>query len=1836
MKSILQKSVRIVLLFLAFIITSNQTNAQVVKAFKPLFQTTQKGGIVYLANVVVGCSANPTSAGGTCQSGTAEVPPSGNYVDNSFNGTYVDIDGDASTFMSSSDSLNLMNCSNITWAGLFWSASGSNPSNNKNIKIKVNKGAYQAISADSFFSNSVGYNSYHNYKNITSIVKAAGTKARFTVADIPYSGSGSNLWGGWTIVVVYANELVGMKQLTVFDGLVSVSGSTTAIAPITGFLTPPTGPVNLELGAVTFDGDRGSGYTGDQMLFNGVGSNYINLSDALNPSNDVFNSTVSYNGVLTPFRLPNLNNTAGLDADIFVPDNSSKTFIGNSATSANLKLTTGGETYLTQVITTAIDVYEPDLRITKTVKDRLGNNMYLGTINPGDTLTYTLTVKNFGSDTSLNTFITDSIQMNAIYVPGSMKITAGPNTGNKSDATSDDQADYNAANNTLKIRVGTGANSSTGGKVGNSINGADSTVVTFKVTASTDCFILRCDSVINNTANITGTGKISGNTLTVASNPFEFDASGCPISGATQTNIYIHNLNCTAPPDSSIQLCIGAVVPFSTLYTRTGYVFYNASYSVVTSPSVSGTYYAMRTSYAGCVDTVVLTVTFTKPNAGADQTGVCAGTSTVLTGINPANGTWTAQTGNPSGLTLGSSAGGVATVTTSNSAVGTYSFIYTVTGGCSDTTRIIVKLPSTSTNSLTICTSQVPYTWNGLTFNASGTQIAHLTNAAGCDSAATLTLTVISCIKPTPENGTVSSATGGTAIANVLSNDSTNGAKSTLSNSTIAQSGSWPTGITLNPATGAISVAAGTTPGKYPVTYQLCDKLTPSTCATAVDTVVVTPLIKPTPENGTVSAAGGTAIANILSNDSTNGVKSTLSNSTIAQSGSWPTGITLNPATGAVSVAAGTTPGKYPVTYQLCDKLTPSTCATTIDTVIVTANVNPVTENGIVSTTAGGIAISNVISNDFVNGVPATFSNSTLSQSGSWPTGITLDPATGAVSVAVGTTPGAYPVAYQLCDKLTPTTCTTVVDTVFVTPYVHPTTENGTVNSATGGVAIANILSNDNTNGVQSTLANSTISESGSWPTGITLNPATGAVSVAPGTTPGAYPVVYQLCDKLTPTTCGTVVDTIYVTCSPSTSISNVSICASSSYTFNSVTYNTAGTYVAHLTNANGCDSAATLVLSVVTLPAIVGSNSICLDSTITYTNLTSGGAWTSSDTAIITIDTTSGIALAKQVGTATISYSISAGCNLSTTLNVAITDCSGAVSGGGSGGLESKPLGNAISQRFINNITNSVDQKVNYTQMNSVVSIPGIQVMGIGGNANLQSLLPSVSSVSAVLGNNINAYVTSPSDLVNMTNALDVQSKDYTKNSTCKAVAFATKTSGIVYTHSKPICDRLREAELQNISNVTIGNITFVQYKLLQNNGDIEYAISFSAGKNASSNFYEIQSKWLNEDYTGLDTMYNFQIWGVSPTVVKSMVADVLQNIQSNLPYYQLTYSAVPQTYIMSHRRNQTSMDITINNNTASTTANLAVTDYMNEFSKALPARIIPVSINAYGKTLVSVDMQDKYQADVKMFDATNVLVNDEIYSNDGPWDINYNAAKTTVNQFDVINDGYTATPSEWRLFRKVALKATTSDYVSVYKLMKAAGLPRDLNAYNAFNFTADASGAGSLKITFVKNSITDWNNQYSVIIPAKQGLQEYSINYADLSAAGLGAIDASDINAITISFMVNSNNTVLNATISNARLVKATTVIVPVVEASVLVYPNPIVNEVTVKYNSANAGDIYINIYSAEGRLVAKQLASYLGGNVPKTTTIDLSKAVKGSYLVKVTNADGKVIGTTKLVKP
>ncbi|WP_461138206.1 beta strand repeat-containing protein [Spirosoma pomorum] len=252
------------------------------------------------------------------------------------------------------------------------------------------------------------------------------------------------------------------------------------------------------------------------------------------------------------------------------------------------------------------------------------------------------------------------------------------------------------------------------------------------------------------------------------------------------------------------------------------------------------------------------------------------------------------------------------------------------------TTAITSTCPTTSASLAGITTSNQPasttLTWHSSVSATAGNRIADVTAltsgtyyAAFFDGTCfTKTSPFVVLIVPcaNPDAGlTISAGTSGTVVANIAANDFVNGQPATLGtngNATVAQIGTYPTGVTLNTTTGSLSVAAGTTPGSYTVTYQLCDKLSPVNCTTALATFTVSPTLSGTVYNdgngltnnlidGTGTNAGGLYV--ILTNSASTSV---LANALVSTAGTYSfTGLTAGTYSvrlSTTSAVVGTTP----------------------------------------------------------------------------------------------------------------------------------------------------------------------------------------------------------------------------------------------------------------------------------------------------------------------------------------------------------------------------------------------------------------------------------------------------------------------------------------------------------------------------------------------------------------------------------------------------------------------------------------------------------------------------------------------------------------------------------------------------------------------------------------------------------------------------------------------------------------------------------------------------------------------------------------------------------------
>jgi uncharacterized repeat protein (TIGR01451 family) len=425
---------------LSAVLAVNPAAAQVVRNFTPRYNTNDNGDITMIGNTVMSCPGN-----GQCPNGRNGTGNSLN--DNDFNMTYVDVDGDASTFSSSSATLTLPAGATVLWAGLYWQGDSNNGARNT-VRFRTPATAYQTLTASRL---DVSGTVYQGFIDVTALVQSAGSGTYWT-ANVYSTNNTANVFAGWGMVAVYRLASAPPRNLVVFDGFALVQTGNTVSFGVSGFITPPAGPVNTRLGVITGEGDLG--FTGDSFLLNGT-----TLSDAQNPADNFFNSSISQYGVSFTAKNPNYLNQYGWDVDLV----SANGVLPNNATTATITLSSTNDTFYPGMVSFATDLYSPVLSgngFQKTVNDLNG-----GSVRPGDVLEYTLTFRNTGNDGAINVVARDTLPANTTYVPGSLVVVSGANTGAKSDAAGDDQAEYDAANRRVVFRIGTGATAAAGGSL---------------------------------------------------------------------------------------------------------------------------------------------------------------------------------------------------------------------------------------------------------------------------------------------------------------------------------------------------------------------------------------------------------------------------------------------------------------------------------------------------------------------------------------------------------------------------------------------------------------------------------------------------------------------------------------------------------------------------------------------------------------------------------------------------------------------------------------------------------------------------------------------------------------------------------------------------------------------------------------------------------------------------------------------------------------------------------------------------------------------------------------------------------------------------------------------------------------------------------------------------------------------------------------------------------------------------------------------------------------------------------------------------------------------------
>ncbi|WP_298535635.1 T9SS type B sorting domain-containing protein [uncultured Algibacter sp.] len=407
------------LFVIALLLLSVQLFSQNLVPFSPRYDQAIKGDILQIGNSNVGIHvSDPYNGTNTNDQLDAAV--------------FVDIDGDPSTFNSSTADLDVPNdvsCYRIVYAGLYWSAVVDGDTPISDIKFKVPGGSYVDITGTEIYyqnaANDRFSNTYAYYHDVTDMLTAlANPEGTYGVANIssmvgPKPNS-EGLSAGWSLFVVYEDPLLPSKYITSFDGFTKITSTINETFPVNGFKTIPTGPVRAKYAFSTIEGDRR--WEGDYLLMNGTPiSATNNAGTIIREEDNFFNSTSSIIDPITntpeimTTRLPDGSNTLGFDSGIINVPNAGNTLIANGATSATISLGSNLDIYYFYFNAFSIEIIAPNIVLTKIVEDELGNDIGGQIVDLGDELYYTIGFQNNGNDDATDLIIRDILPINIVF-----------------------------------------------------------------------------------------------------------------------------------------------------------------------------------------------------------------------------------------------------------------------------------------------------------------------------------------------------------------------------------------------------------------------------------------------------------------------------------------------------------------------------------------------------------------------------------------------------------------------------------------------------------------------------------------------------------------------------------------------------------------------------------------------------------------------------------------------------------------------------------------------------------------------------------------------------------------------------------------------------------------------------------------------------------------------------------------------------------------------------------------------------------------------------------------------------------------------------------------------------------------------------------------------------------------------------------------------------------------------------------------------------------------------------------------------------------------------------
>lgn len=574
-------------------------------------------------------------------------------------------------------------------------------------------------------------------------------------------------------------------------------------------------------------------------------------------------------------------------------------------------------------------------------------------------------------------------------------------------------------------------------------------------------------------------------------------------------------------------------------------------------------------------------------------------------------------------------------------------------------------------------------------------------------------------------------------------------------------------------------------------------------------------------------------------------------------------------------------------------------------------------------------------------------------------------------------------------------------------------------------------------------------------------------------------------------------------------------------------------------------------------------------------------------------------------------------------TSNYADVSKTSSVSSGNNGGLESNgDLASLIAKRnFERTKSNLVSTKENQNRFDDLT----IVTKSSTNTATLDSYLP----ITGMYGTET-AYVSTPQDLINVTNATEVFSVDYYEQNNRIAAVLATASTGSIYDHSKAICDRLNNSILEDIRTVTVNGHQIISSKLVRETGEVEYALGFSVQLGSTQN--ELFSFWEIGQYPPGD-YYNFQIWGSSYSQVFALTNTILNNLNQNTPVHSTPVAnSIPPVFVSSGYYYNGALYLELINKIGATSITFDGDLAPTEVSTRLA---LNQTINLSGSLYESIVVPSGNLFDIGFSLVVGNQQSDALYLADGPWGTDYLSDYATVSNFDVQPSTPSSTGNILHIERNPMVQGTVKGNLNLFRHLLPGEQTLDVTAYSALQF--DVINDQAVEIILVPDASIPWSDRFKFTIPANSSMTSYDIAFSDFINASGASFIHGDVKTIVFSIISDYTNVIpFSLTLNDVRFgdYQPTLSIdeVPVEGLTISNAPNPFSGFTTFQLPvSSSFADI--TIYDMSGRTVDTRTIKTVNGGFEfdyhsphlrngiyhYAVTTDLGKRFTGKFIIK-----------------